>query len=58
MGTLHKLKGLGGGYGYPMLTELATLMEGQFAAGELSDIDRRMDQLNVMCRRIIKGATP
>ena len=49
----HQLKGSGGGYGYPALTELAADLERQALSEALPDCRRALDELNVMVSRVV-----
>lgn len=50
---IHQLKGVGGGYGYPMLTELCAKIEMMHKNAE--DINSTIDEFNVMCDAILAG---
>jgi len=52
-GLIHQLKGVGGGYGYPMLTELCANIEMADKMG--NDIDLLMEEFNLMCEEIVAG---
>ena len=53
--SAHKLKGLGGSYGYPMLTDLAASIETQIKQTQLDGIEEKMIALQTMCDQIIAG---
>ena len=49
----HQLKGSGGGYGYPVLTELAAEMERQALKEELPACQRALDELKITLSRVV-----
>jgi len=54
----HQLKGAGGGYGYPAITDAAKALEAD--AREQADVDRLQDdltQLNKLCQAASRGLT-
>jgi len=51
----HRLKGVGGGYGYPELTEIAGKMGFQIANGNQGEIDSLLDALDTYIQRIVAG---
>lgn len=53
-GLIHQLKGVGGGYGYPMLTEICARIEEENKAG--SNLDLVMAEFTVMCEEILAGS--
>lgn len=48
-----QLKGSGGGYGYPMLTEQAAEVERQAKAQVLEECRQAVDDLTAICERIV-----
>ena len=53
----HQLKGAGGGYGFPQVTELAERLERAVGAGaEEDEIHVAMNQLITCCRLLRAGA--
>lgn len=52
-GLVHQLKGVGGGYGYPMLTELCASIEAMKKNDE--NIDMLMEDFHLMCDQILAG---
>jgi signal transduction histidine kinase/DNA-binding NarL/FixJ family response regulator/HPt (histidine-containing phosphotransfer) domain-containing protein len=52
----HDLKSVGGGYGYPMLFELAQAMESAAAAGDAAQITELGDRFEMLAWRIVAGA--
>ncbi|MCG3179240.1 MAG: Sensor histidine kinase RcsC [Phycisphaerae bacterium] len=51
----HQLKGAGGSYGYPMLTECARALEQAAAAGDLEGERMAMARLEALCQAAIRG---
>ena len=49
----HQLKGSGGGYGYPVLTERAATLEHYAKSQELFDCQRMVDDLKEICKRLV-----
>ena len=49
----HQLKGSGGGYGYPALTERAATLERQAKAKALDDCRKTLDELRELCQRLV-----
>jgi signal transduction histidine kinase/DNA-binding response OmpR family regulator len=54
-GLIHQLKGVGGGYGYPMLTELCAKIEFQVASNEVANINLLIQEFNAMVKQILAG---
>ena len=52
---VHKLKGVGAGYGYPELTEIAGKIEFQISASNQHEIDSLLGMLDTYTLRIIAG---
>ncbi len=52
----HQLKGLGGGYGYPEITQLASRLEFQILNRNLVEIDSVIASIRAYCERIYAGA--
>lgn len=52
---LHKLKGTGGNFGYPMLTDLCEKLEFQITAENTQQIDSLLKELTSVCTRISAG---
>jgi HPt (histidine-containing phosphotransfer) domain-containing protein len=52
----HQLKGLGGGYGYPEITQLAAKLEFQALNKNQLEVDSLIASLNAYCQRIYSGA--
>ncbi|MFZ5576266.1 MAG: ATP-binding protein [Pseudomonadota bacterium] len=53
----HDLKSVGGGYGYPLVTQLAIRMEASILAGKLDEVLGQIDEFARLARRIRAGAT-
>lgn len=53
----HDMKGTGGGYGYPQITELARQIEASVLNSEYSKLPQLLDALYALLRRIQHGAT-
>jgi signal transduction histidine kinase/CheY-like chemotaxis protein len=52
----HDLKSVGGGYGYPLVTELAVRMESSALEGKLEDVSLQVEAFARLARRIRAGA--
>lgn len=52
---VHDLKGMGGGFGYPMLTELAARVESQVIREDIQGISGLLDELDGLSHRIVLG---
>jgi PAS domain S-box-containing protein len=51
----HRMKGSGGSYGYPQLTDVAAKLESAVRADDLAAARPALDQVQDVCRRIEKG---
>lgn len=49
----HQLKGAGGGYGFPMLTELGSRLEQAAQAAQLDECARMIDELKSIVARLV-----
>ncbi len=49
----HQLKGCGGGYGYPILTEHAAQLEQHAKNRALEECAEALDELKSICRRVV-----
>lgn len=49
----HQLKGSGGGYGYPELSERAAELERQAKTEALDDCAKALDELKDLCGRLV-----
>lgn len=54
--SAHQLKGSGGGYGYPVLTEHAAALERHAAQRSLLECEKALDELKAICERIVPDA--
>lgn len=52
---LHQLKGVGGGYGYPMLTEICAKVEFQVVNNDDVNIKKLMQEFDDMVEQILAG---
>lgn len=52
----HQLKGAGGGYGYPQITEAAKALEDVLKAdGPVAEVKAKIDQLDQVCQAAKRG---
>lgn len=54
-GAAHQLKGSGGGYGYPALTERAGELEQRAKEEIVADCTAVIDDLKKLCQRVMIG---
>ena len=54
----HRLKGAGGSYGYPLLTNAGKQLEDAVKAGDRGAAKTAIDTIAEMCQAIHKGYTP
>ncbi len=52
----HQLKGSGGGYGYPMLTEEAGKLEKLATDSAADECREAVSQINALCARLVVSA--
>jgi len=52
---IHQLKGVGGGYGYPMLTELCVKIESQITSEDETNMKELMQEFDSMVEQILAG---
>ena len=52
---VHDMKGLGGGYGYPHLSELAERMRVRILEEQYTHLDSDVDEMRLLARRIQIG---
>jgi HPt (histidine-containing phosphotransfer) domain-containing protein len=52
-GLAHQLKGAGGGYGFPLLTERAAMLETRAGRGSLDECADAIAQLRAIASRIV-----
>ena len=48
----HQLKGAGGSYGFPQITECARRLEHQTKESDLDEVRRGLDELVDLCNRV------
>lgn len=53
---IHQMKGVGGGYGYPMLTELCANIEAQLKEQSMDNVAKLMGELNHLAEQILAGS--
>lgn len=53
----HQLKGSGGGYGYPALTERAGELEQRAKEEIVADCTAIVDDLKQLCQRVVTGCS-
>lgn len=56
--TIHDLKGMGGGFGYPQLSELSEKIEIELKNKNYKNIQALLSELDIMCQRIHIGKLP
>ena len=54
-GLIHQLKGVGGGYGYPGLTELCVKIEFEVTNNNTDNINSLVEEFNKMVEKILAG---
>jgi len=52
---IHQLKGVGGGYGYPMLTEICVKIESQVLTEDATNMKVSMQEFDSMVEQILAG---
>ena len=52
---IHQVKGVGGGYGYPTLTELCAKVEFQIASQNKENTNALIEELNLLVDEILEG---
>lgn len=52
---IHQMKGVGGGYGYHMLTELCAKIEFQIASQDLENVKALIEEFNLLVEQILEG---
>ena len=55
-GAAHQLKGSGGGYGYPVLTQCAAELERNAKSHSFEDCAQHLDGLKQVCSRVVVDA--
>lgn len=53
---IHQMKGVGGNYGYPMLTTLSIDIEVLAKEEKFSDVKNKLDELQLMSENILVGS--
>ena len=53
---IHQMKGVGGGYGYPMLTEICAKIEFQVASQDVENTKALIEEFNFMVDQIMEGS--
>ncbi len=53
----HQLKGAGGGYGYPAVTEAAKALEAAVKADDMAAAGPALDALDAICQAAVQGQT-
>ena len=54
-GLIHQMKGVGGSYGYPILTEMCVKIEFQLASQDSEKTNAIIEEFNFMVTKIIEG---
>lgn len=54
-GLIHQMKGVGGGYGYPMLTELCSNIEFQIEGQNSEKVNELIEEFNLMAEQVLEG---
>ncbi len=57
-GLAHKLKGMGGGFGYPQITDAAAALDAQVAAEEYATVPELAEKLVHVCRDAVANLEP
>jgi len=52
---IHQLKGLGGGFGYPLLTDVSKEIECLLAEKDYQGVEESLKKLNALCAQVIAG---
>jgi CheY-like chemotaxis protein/anti-sigma regulatory factor (Ser/Thr protein kinase) len=52
---VHDLKSVGGGYGYPQITEVAAKIEFELAKKQYAALETRLNDFDSLCERIRRG---
>ncbi len=51
----HQMKGAGGNYGYPMLTESAKILEDAAVARDVETVKKTLDEFEILCQAVDRG---
>jgi len=54
-GLIHQMKGVGGNYGYSMLTTLCAEIEVMVKEKSFDEVKNQLNEFNLICERIIAG---
>ena len=54
---VHDLKSIGGGYGYPQLTEISQRIETALAKTNYLEASGLLNELETLCQRIVEGGS-
>ena len=54
-GLIHQMKGVGGGYGYPALTELCAKIEFQIESQDPENVSQLIHEFNLIVKEILAG---
>jgi HPt (histidine-containing phosphotransfer) domain-containing protein len=55
-GLIHQMKGVGGGYGYPMLTDLCAEIEEQLRNQSMDNVAKLIVEFNELAEQILAGS--
>ena len=54
-GASHKLKGLGGAFGYPKITDLAQIVNDLTRENKYSELDKAVNDLQTLCNNVLNN---
>ena len=54
--SIHQMKGVGGNYGYPMLTSICFDIEAKVKEERFDEIKNQLDEFKLVCKKIIAGS--
>ena len=55
LGLIHQMKGVGGNYGYPMLTTLCVDIESTAKEEKYDEVSDKLIKFKLMCEQILAG---
>ena len=55
LGLIHKMKGVGGGYGYPMLTTLCAEIELTMEEKNFDKVTKQLNEFSLIGEKILAG---
>ena len=55
LSLIHQMKGVGGNYGYPMLTELCADIELKTKEEKYDEVSNKLVEFKLMCEQILAG---